>query len=107
MTIFDVFLRSNKVSKQVVEAANDRVKPQAIMGFRVDSGIKLRSDMVVIPCEKCGDDMWITPEGMDVKEKFCSGCVYKAGISVEEIIDATGSFYSEEEEDDPDDSLLS
>ena len=62
------------------------VKPKAIMGFRVASGIKMRSDMVVIPCDKCGDDMWITPEGMDVKEKFCSGCVYKAGISIEEIL---------------------
>ena len=64
------------------------VKPQTIMGFRVASGVKMRSDMVVSPCDKCGGDMRITPEGMDVKEKFCSGCVYKAGISAEEIIDA-------------------
>ena len=56
------------------------VKPQTIMGFRVASGIKMRSDMVVIPCDKCGDDMWITPEGMDVKEKFCSGCVYEEPV---------------------------
>ena len=63
------------------------VKPQAIMGFRVASGIKMRSDMVVIPCDKCKGSMWVTPEGMDVEEKYCSGCVCNAGISVEQVLD--------------------